>query len=516
MIVTVCRRSAHIVSPCPSSATMEMSFAIPSQPAALYTPVEVCEHIIDMLYSGIDVYEDLEHAAALRSCSLVCRSWRIRAQRMLFYSVHLGDVASLYKFAAVLQAGLHLGNYVHEVALSGRYIHTTASMLSPFLAIFQVGKLPNLHRLAVLPVLDSTTWYPQTPNRLNAKALPYIPLHSHFPLFLSAFTTLSSLQFEETMFRSFGEFARMVYSLPNLETLVCNSVRWKTLGRAFTEQTDGRPRTCPPFALKLRNIIFWNSGSRTAEWLMSACGPHLTSLNIGIPLGDTPEEPASGVAIDLGSFPELGKLTIMPSRVEFSTNQQCGDLLKAMLASWKPQLSEPKLVFGAYDWSCRFTRQEFARILEVFGTITESWRADIAGISGNSTGVKYKFFVIMHDRKGRREPWVARLCAAFPTWLRLGGLIARISESLGRNYEWKSDEQSSKSNTTPQLQLEAGSSGASSKNAKCTKPPRTHHATSPSLGHATVHLPTPASAASPRTLRSDQIAPSSTALPLTS
>ncbi|KAM5545225.1 hypothetical protein V8D89_001336 [Ganoderma adspersum] len=448
---------------------MDVSIAVPSQLAPPYVPVEVCEHVIDMLYSGIDLSEELKYVATLRSCSLVCQAWRIRAQRMLFL---------------VLRAGKHLEAYVHEVVLSGRYLQTTASILSPFLAIFQAGKLPNLHRLAALAVLDSTKWYPSAGSDSaspKAKPLPHIPLHSRFPTLLSAFTTVSTLQLEETRFQSFGEFVRMVSSLPNLENLGCTSVRWNTLGRTslLTEQTGG-VRARP--LRKLQDIEFWNSGSHAAKWLLSACGPNLKGLKIDIPLGDGPGEEANSVELDLSLFPVLGNLTIMPTSAEFSTNPRWSDLLKAILTSWKPQCLDPRLEFRANYHSCRFTRQEFVPILEVVGVVTESWRVGIANSSGEVTS--YRFFVVVYERKSHREAWIGRFLAAFPTWLRLGGLIVEITEPPDSSYVWKRSpsKQSSKAKSTSntsssRLQLEASSSRAQLKKAKRSKPSKTHYAT---------------------------------------
>ena len=40
-------------------------------------PIEVCENVIDMLYSVV-LRDQVEHTRALHSCALVCRAWRIR------------------------------------------------------------------------------------------------------------------------------------------------------------------------------------------------------------------------------------------------------------------------------------------------------------------------------------------------------------------------------------------------------------------------------------------------------
>ena len=50
------------------------------------------------------------------------------------------------------------------------------------------------------------------------------------PILMTSFTMMSTLQLANITFRSFGEFARIVYSLPVVETLMCHSVAWTTLG----------------------------------------------------------------------------------------------------------------------------------------------------------------------------------------------------------------------------------------------------------------------------------------------
>ena len=224
------------------------------QSLARHIPIEVCENFINMLYSPYrDFSHELENFAALRNCALVCRAWRVRAQRMLFYAVHLNDFASLYRFAAILKAGPYLCACVHEVTLISRSFHTTASVLSLFPALF-AGKLAKLHRFRIWRISESDTWYPATSDPPKAKALPHIPLHPNFSALLASFTTISTLQFAYVTFRSFGEFARIVYSLPNVETLLCHSVTWATLGPlpAFMDPTGCSQRPTSRFAPNLR------------------------------------------------------------------------------------------------------------------------------------------------------------------------------------------------------------------------------------------------------------------------
>ena len=212
--------------------------------SALRLPTEVCETVIDMLYSHRSLPEELEYLRTLRSCALVCRDWRVRAQRMIFYLVHLSTVSSLKRFSAVLHVGQHLGTFVHQVMVVGRHLHTTTSLLSLFYTVL-AGRLPNLQGLHIRHIKESDTWYSEESNSPEGKPLPYIPLHPRFPTFLSSFKQLSNLYLEGTVFRSFNEVARMVHLLPSLETLACVSVKWLALGPVPAFMHRGFKSQCP-------------------------------------------------------------------------------------------------------------------------------------------------------------------------------------------------------------------------------------------------------------------------------
>ena len=235
---------------------------------SLHIPTEVCENIIDKLYSQF-TQDTFEHITALRSCALVCRDWRVRSQRMLFYLVQLFDSTSLHRLAVVLDAGQHLCDYVHYVELTGYHLHTTASIAALFPIVF-AGKLPNLNRVEIVHLQEADeAWFPKirTPDPPKSKSLPYIPLHPRFPAFLAAFTTVSSLQLASITFRSLSEFARTLHGLPSLEKLSCCAVRWLNPGCAppVADLTDSKKPPDPavsgpgmpilrPFARKLREL----------------------------------------------------------------------------------------------------------------------------------------------------------------------------------------------------------------------------------------------------------------------
>ena len=226
-------------------------------------PIEVCENIIDMLYSqGLD--DQVEHSRALHSCALVCRAWRVRSQRNLFYSVVLHGTEAVRRLASVLDNGHHLRDYIHEVLLIGRTLHTTTSPLSLF-PVALYGKLPRLVKLLVKHVLEDEDWYPRTSGSETAKPLEHLPLHPRFPVFLSAFTAVTRLVIVDVRFVCFNDLLAMIHALPALEQLWCQEVGCKTFGPLpmYTKQRSvvGGPRA-RPFAPNLQELELVSSLQR--------------------------------------------------------------------------------------------------------------------------------------------------------------------------------------------------------------------------------------------------------------
>ncbi|KAI1784988.1 hypothetical protein LXA43DRAFT_171741 [Ganoderma leucocontextum] len=456
-----------------------------------HIPTEVCENIIDMLYSYCTP-DTSKNIATLHSCALVCRAWRIRSQRMLFYRVQLSDGTSLHQLSTILHTGQHLRSYVHQVDLIGYSLHTTASIFALFPAVF-AGKLPNIKEIRTRHILPGTTWFTRTSDLpAKAKALPYIPLHSRFPNFLSSFTSVSSLWLECTTFRSFSEIARILHGLPNLEELTCDSVRWVApggshLGANFTKQPDwaaGR-RTLPPFAPKLRELGLLNMAMYGAERLIWTRGPHLTWLFITIPLSDSPEEPAHARGINLSPCTRLEELylSITP---QFSTDTHA-EFVKELLASWKPQCVEPLLIFGV-DLPEHFTCQGFADILRGLGTIAETWLQTVeepspASGSEDDHRAQYRLRVEIYDWEAERGWWSDHVDSCFPTWLQLGRLSWTFHTPLNESLQWAVEEKSSLSDTIPHVENDDLNSWSKLKAALRLRP-RVSAETSFSPGHS--------------------------------
>ncbi|TBU36778.1 hypothetical protein BD309DRAFT_995454 [Dichomitus squalens] len=356
---------------------MDGDRAHPNPNASRRFPVEVFENIIDMLYS-VFLTDRVEDTRALHSCALVCRAWRVRSQRNLFYSVVLHDVAAIEKLSTVLANAPHLCEYVHEVTLIGRPLHTTASPLS-LLPIALHGKLPKLQDLHINRVQEDEDWYPRMSELESAKSLQYLPLHPRFSLFFSAFTTISRLFIYNTTFRYFNDFARMVNSLPALEILICDGVRCVTLGPLpfnMKPRADGIHAPAPPFAPNLRFLALYDVDIHCVQRLVSACGPRLTGLTVLMPFfydaemvlpGDLTMERTVGVDLSLCSTLEQLGISLGP---EFATDGQSLDRFKAMLGSLGSEvpLRYVRLFANHEDV---LTRQGFADILGTVGRVME-------------------------------------------------------------------------------------------------------------------------------------------------
>ncbi|KAM5537720.1 hypothetical protein V8D89_008607 [Ganoderma adspersum] len=365
-----------------------------------HIPTEVCENIIDMLYSYLarDTFQEI---GTLHSCALVCRAWRVRSQRMLFFKVQLSDGPSIHRLSAILDAGPHLRGYVHEVTLIGYYLNTTAIIFAIFPAVF-AGKLPNIWRVDVIHLSEhaqtttATAWYPWTNPPYRAKPIPHIPLHPRFPTFLSSFTAVSFLALAYTVFRSLNECAWMLHGLPDLEQLQCEYVRWLARRGSHPGADIEAPR------------LVWTRG------------PHLTVLDITVPLSeDESEEPARG------TFPPSterasAKTLFLSFTPHFSMGAHARHV-RALLGSWNPRLPHSAcLVFRTYrDW--RFTRRGFADVLRGLGTVAEPWLQTVES-TPPSRVAQYQLVVNICDSEAARQLWSDHIHACFPTWLRLGRL----------------------------------------------------------------------------------------------
>ncbi|TBU51527.1 hypothetical protein BD310DRAFT_971218 [Dichomitus squalens] len=420
----------------------------PSPPISRHIPVDVCENIIDHLYSHSDITEQVDCVRALRRCALVCGEWRVRSQVRLFYCVVLHDAEALQTFAAVLDTAPHLRDYVHEVTLVGRTLHTTASPLSPF-PIVLYGKLPRLEELWIRRVDDEETWYPIASRLETGAPLLCLPLHPRFPIFLSAFSTVTRLSVSRVTFQRFSDLIKMAISLPQLQDLLCDDVRCLILGPLPTcMKPQSNETRASDLSRSAPNLQFLDTDMHCVNRIISAYGPRLRRLSISLPffedhMMDVPEDLITelAVGIDLSPCPTLDFLRILVNS-EFVRDGRTA-MLQAMLKSWKAEVSLQTvyLVARAED---QLHRQQFTRLLSIIGLVLEKWLLDgtVSSVAAQVSehDVRRRVSVGIHDRQVWRDWWWKRLEECFPTFARFDALQMDYATPQGSHSKWKNHD----------------------------------------------------------------------------
>ncbi|KAI1786626.1 hypothetical protein LXA43DRAFT_1064936 [Ganoderma leucocontextum] len=356
-----------------------------AQTQAPLIPIEVFENVIDSLYST-PLDDQLWSSDALRSCALM----------MLFYSVVLSDVAALYRFSSALDFGHHLSGYVRELILTGRYLHTTTSIVALFSSVLR-GKVPNLRDLHVVQIPEDADWYPESPQERRRRDL-------------HGFLAIKHLHLENVTLHYFSDFVRIIYSLRDLQSPVCYNIRWITLGvlPACMAQHEGRTAPQPPFAPELEELLIKSLGIYGAERLVSSLGSGLVELqhHRGNWAGYRPE-PLLGTRMAVHRCQTLAN----PS---FLTYDGSSDLVNAMLHSWhpKPSAADPVVIFFTNDAQA-FTRQAFVDVLRALGRITEDWFQEVSH-SDNMSDLWRSIKVRVYDWEEWRVWWWGHVQALLP------------------------------------------------------------------------------------------------------
>lgn len=199
-------------------------------------PIEVCESVIVAVYD--DRYGLVPTAlTTLSTCALVCRAWRPHAQKILFRYVVLRDQDALHRFAALLDISPELGGHVRLLVLRG-HLHVPSSPAVLFPTVLR-GRLTMLLELRIYE-FDPTEKIVR-PLPKGKKELPTLPIHRHFPSLLTSLSRIRTLKLWNIRFPSFGDFARILQKLLDLEELCCDLVSWAVLGQIPPFMAEFRP-----------------------------------------------------------------------------------------------------------------------------------------------------------------------------------------------------------------------------------------------------------------------------------
>ncbi|RDX43243.1 hypothetical protein OH76DRAFT_1488026 [Lentinus brumalis] len=386
-------------------------------------PIEVSERVIEAVYN--DWYEFVSTSlATLSSCSLVCRAWRPRAQRVLFECVLLRDKDALYGFAELLYTSPELGSYVR--------------------------KLTNLAKLYIIGFHDDEKAANPLPE--GEKELPYLPIHRYFPSLLTSISHIRRLDFADVRFPSFGDFARFLSTLPNLKVLHCHRISWAVLGlepvcMAKRSSHDSRKT----FLSKLEEFTCIDMGEPGRQRLLSALGPSLRGLWIKFP-NEPPslpiehprvEQEAPSLALNLRSFPCLDRLlcALAPSA---QPDDQMLEYLRDTLVSWGPSSddvlgdlspSQRRLYLAPANRSL-FKREDYVALLRTIGPVISGDTDDHPETDPCRAGLVVQD---LGDRFEWEDWWRKAVAECFPTLSRWKRLYVYPTHTV-KTTKWQDDD----------------------------------------------------------------------------
>ena len=212
-------------------------------------PLELYEEIIDAVGAWPVTEDDHnpDREFTLRSCTLVCRAWRSRAQHQLFRHIELTDEASMKRLVTLFDDAPQLETDVKSLRIrsSNLYHPRDVFVLAP---VELWGRLPSLTSLFVSHLgIDTHDVDPDS----SIKRGHTLPLHPHLPIVFSAFRNVVELTLWGTKFGNFSDCARVLDGFQNLHTLTIRSVQsfLSQEGSDYESETCSRGR---PFLDKLR------------------------------------------------------------------------------------------------------------------------------------------------------------------------------------------------------------------------------------------------------------------------
>ncbi|KAJ3476189.1 hypothetical protein NLI96_g11330 [Meripilus lineatus] len=198
----------------PEPVTDVVTLPLPNR--TLELPPEVWERAI----GWIPFYRDAawgfgspSSRATLVACTLVCRSWLHKSQRLLFPTVVLTDANKAKSFLAALKTLPSLGEYVVTLHI-GPLKQDSDGTSKPPNSCSWIYPLLN-----ILPPLLPGVF------ELNFQNLP--PMHKSFFALAPQFKSVTSLFLEGLASQSFSEIIRLVNKFPHLQRLRLNKCQWR-------------------------------------------------------------------------------------------------------------------------------------------------------------------------------------------------------------------------------------------------------------------------------------------------
>ncbi|TFK80055.1 hypothetical protein K466DRAFT_605658 [Polyporus arcularius HHB13444] len=242
-------------------------------------PVEVSEHVIDMLWDDKDT---------LRACALTCRAWVPRSRLYLFRSITLRERPTVYALADLLDTDESIQHLIQTVGVK---LDKHTLLLDSFFAVLG-RRLPRLHELSFTG---------------RSLGRPFFPHITRRTCLLASFTTsIASLSLQSVILRSFNDLARLLCTLRHLRHLNLNHTTWLNDGTYSSKLITSH-------GLKLETLRVTSTFGPTpcVRTMLCAVDPAILkeiALDSCCGLGIAP--PFEWIPVDLQEFSALENLSI--------------------------------------------------------------------------------------------------------------------------------------------------------------------------------------------------------------
>ncbi|KAI0705261.1 hypothetical protein C8T65DRAFT_237620 [Cerioporus squamosus] len=411
-------------------------------------PTETCEVIITAVYD-----HRYDHVPGmlrtLWCCSLVCRAWRPRAQKVLFTYVTIRDPERLVRFGELLQQSPHLGAYVHKLTLRGRH-HVPYSSATLFPAVLR-GKLPNLEDLYIVESFSDDPLLAQpSPEEIQ---LPSLPSHKFLPSLLTAVSHIRQLALQNTNFSSFGELARFLNVLQDLQRLMLWDVSWTVTGQ-LPPCMSSKDNPQRGFLPNLKVFQCYDVPEQGRQWLISALGSSLRMLVMNFP---NERSEHANADVDLRSLPNLTNLSLRIAPSMLGVNAVLHPL-RSMLRTWQTSQDNPLSRTSPHDrnlkfepWQCpNHTRQTYAELLDSVGELVESAEgildqptapgSEHDGFDRQRNPCRATVVIALPKDSAKWETWWRiRAAECFPTFWKWRKLSVNAIKRVDARREWQED-----------------------------------------------------------------------------
>ena len=203
-----------------------MALLIPSTAFPLRRfPHEICDVIIDQFkpketVSPYGTVQWVINSRALKSCALVSREWRPRAQLWLVHYIWLASLECLRKLESFLDLKTQ---YIPEIrAIQIRYGNYTRYPVRNLAtaAVSLVRRCPNLSALCI----DIERGIRDDEGAESNS--PYFPFHARFhtAVYRQSFIAVTVLLLDGVYFHNDTDFSNFLFSFASLEDITLNSV----------------------------------------------------------------------------------------------------------------------------------------------------------------------------------------------------------------------------------------------------------------------------------------------------